>query len=294
MSRNFPFASARGLVFGMASMVLAAISSVSAPTAKAQTDYGDIALRVAEMLEDEHYLRHPFDDEMSERLLDIYIDYLDFSRVYFTQQDIDRFNSEYRTSLDEAVRSREIGAAYDIYGIYKERVRSRVALVKELLDKKDEFHFDSDRTVQISRKEAPYAKDGAEYEAMWHDLIEAEVLQETLRQEAAARAKREKEGKEKEIRPLDQNGGAESAPKPGPEADSSSEEKAGEPKVAETPAKKKDDEKEETPREIILKRYDRILDSVNSNDAEDVAVMFIKSMSRAYDPHSEYFSQSQY
>lgn len=264
----------------------AAIWSAFPPKAGAQTDYGDIALRVSEMLAEEHYLRQPFDDKMSERLLDIYIEYLDFSRVYFTQQDIDRFYSEYKTTLDDAIRNREIGAAYDIYGIYKERVRSRVAMVKELLDKKDEFHFDSDRTVQISRKDSPWAKDGAAgADALWHDLIEADLLQETLRQESAARAKREKEGKEKEIRPLDPK-----AEKP--ESDAPKKEAS----KAETKAKPKGkaDEKEETPKEIILKRYNRILESVNGNDAEDVAVMFIKSLSRAYDPHSEYFSQSQY
>jgi carboxyl-terminal processing protease len=275
--------------------VIFAAGLFQTPAARAQTDYGEIALRVADMLEEEHYLRQAFDDKMSERLLDIYIEYLDYSRVYFTQEDIDRFYSEYRTTLDDAIRNREIGAAYDIYGIYKERVRSRVALVKELLDKEGEFRFDSDRAVQISRKDSAWFKDGEEYEAAWHDLIEAEVLQETLRRESADRAKREKEGKVKEIRPLDGEAKPESTPKPGPGADASSQEKAEEePKLADAPAVKKDDDKDLTPKEIILKRYNRILDSVNDNDAEDVAVMFIKSLSRAYDPHSEYFSQSQY
>lgn len=280
----------------MATLILAAAALSVTPAARAQTDYGEIALRVTEMLEEEHYLRQSFDDKMSERLLDIYIEYLDFGRVYFTQEDIDRFYSEYRTTLDDGIRNREIGAAYDIYGIYKERVRSRVALVKELLDKKDEFHFDSDRTVQISRKDSAWFKDGKDYEDKWHDLIEAEVLQETLRREAADRAKREKESKVKEIRPLDSEAKPEAgaAPKAAPDADASSEEKDDAAKVAETPAATKGEKKEETPQEIILKRYDRILDSVNDNDAEDVAVMFIKSLSRAYDPHSEYFSQSQY
>lgn len=286
MSRILPVASVRGTFRRLLPVFLAAAGIAAAPRGQAQTDYGEIALRVTEMLEQEHYLRRNFDDSMSERLLDIYIEYLDFSRVYFTQEDIDRFYREYRTTLDDAIRNREIGAAYDIYGVYKERVRSRVALVKELLDKKDEFHFDSDRSVQISRKDSSWFKDGKEYEALWHDLVEAEVLQETLRREAADRAAREKEAKAKEIRPLQPDGspGAGSGEKkPAPEEA---------PKAA---GKEKGKEKEEeSPREIILKRYDRILDSVNDNDAEDVAVMFIKSLSRSYDPHSEYFSQSQY
>ena len=33
---------------------------------------------------------------------------------------------------------------------------------------------------------------------------------------------------------------------------------------------------------------------MNENNVEDVATLFIKSIARAYDPHSEYFSQQQY
>lgn len=234
--------------------------SVNVPArVSAQTDYGEIALRVAKMLEEEHYQRHLFDDEISERLLDNYIEYLDYSRVYFTQEDIDRFYNSYRHTLDDDVLRRDLSAAYDIYGVYKERVRSRVTLVKELLGANDEFHFDSDRSIQISRKDTKWPADDAASDQLWHDLIEGDLLQETLRKDS------------------------EDQPKPHPAGatpDLAPEKKAG--------------EKKETPREIINKRYTRILDSVNENDAEDVAVMFIKSLSRAYDPHSEYFSQSQY
>lgn len=253
------------------------------PRAAAQTDYGEIALKVAEMLEDEHYLRQPFDDSMSERLLDIFIEYLDYSRVYFTQEDIDRFYAEYRTELDDLIRDRDINAANDIYDVYQQRVKSRVALVKELLGKEDEFQFDSDRSVEISRKDSSWPADAEASDALWHDLIEGELLQETLRRESAAKAKKEKEA---DTPPSGDEGEGDS-----PSADASSEEASQTPKLA---SKKEDEKEEESPRELIIKRYDRVLESINGNDVEDVAVMFIKSLSRAYDPHSEYFSQSQY
>ncbi len=299
MSLKSPLFPNPGRFSGLLAAVTLAVSLLAGHRAQAQTDYGEIALRVSELLEDEHYLRQPFDDSMSERLLDIYIEYLDYSRVYFTQEDVDRFYNEYRTTLDDAIRNRDINAAYDIYGVYKERVRSRVALMKELLAKNDEFHFDSDRQVQISRKDSPWPADGAASDGLWHDLIEGELLQETLRQESAERAERESSGVKKSIRPLD--GKDQVDPNATPDPDASSEEKAGDtnPEIVkadgDAPAQdKKAEEKKETPREIIVKRYDRVLESVNGNDAEDVAVMFIKSLSRAYDPHSEYFSQSQY
>ena len=85
-------------------LAFAAVGFIPTQTcAQKQTDYGEIALRVSNMLAEEHYLRKAFDDEMSERLLDNYLEYLDYTRVYFTQKDIDRFYTEYKTTLDDAV-----------------------------------------------------------------------------------------------------------------------------------------------------------------------------------------------
>lgn len=267
------------------------------PGARAQTDYAEIAQRVATMLEEEHYLRHPFDDEMSERLLDNYLEFLDFGRIYFIQEDIDRFNKDYRHQLDDLIRQRNIDAANEIYGVYLERVRSRVDLVKKLLAE-GEFTFDSDRTILLSRKDAAWPKDMAASDQLWHDLLEGDLLQETLRQDAIQRREAEKgEPEPKKIRPLDAP--KEEAPEAKPDAPK--EEKASEAEADAADAPKKDppavaDAKKEpeAPKDVILKRYNRILESVNDNDAEDVAVMFLKALSRAYDPHSEYFSQSQY
>ncbi len=217
--------------------------------------YGDIALRVVNMLEDEHYLRQGFSDEMSSRVLDTYIEMLDYSRIYFTQADIDRFDAEFRFKIDDQVRNEVIPAAYEIYSVYEKRVRSRVKLAKSLL-KKNNFTFDSDRVVHASRKEADWAANEAEHDQLWRNLIESDLLREFIGKEAEKRAaeKAKAEGK---------------------------------------PAKKKE-EKDEDSHQKIEKRYDRILKAVTDNETEDVATFFMKAIARTYDPHSEYFSQSQY
>ncbi len=218
--------------------------------------HGDTALTVVNMLEEEHYLREGFDNDMSNRVLDTYLEMLDYSRIYFTKEDIDRFNKEYRENIDDQVRNQLILAAYDIYSVYEKRVRSRVELAKKLINDNN-FSFDSDRTIMISRKEADWAKAGEEHDQLWRNLIEGDLLRESILDEASKREeeKRKAEGKE--------------------------------------PRKKTDIEKT-SPQERITKRYDRILKSVSENETEDVATFFIKAISRAYDPHSEYYSQSQY
>ena len=65
--------------------------------------------------------------------------------------------------------------------------------------------------------------------------------------------------------------------------------------AGEEPKPKKDDaESKKSIYDKVSDRYDRILKRIKENTTEDVAALFIKSISAAYDPHSEYFSQQQY
>lgn len=241
---------------------LFALTFLASALAKAETQYGDLALRVTGMLEEEHFLREPFNDKMSKRVLDTYLEMLDFSRIYFTKQDIERFRKRYETKIDDQVRDEGIPAAYDIYSVYQERVNSRVAMVRELA-KPNTFDYDSDRTVQISRKDADWAAAGEEHDQLWRNLIEGDLIREKL----IADALKEKEAEEKAA--------AEEKGEPIPEREPSEEEK-------------------KSIYEKVSERYERILKRVNENNTEDVANLFIKSVARAYDPHSEYFSQQQY
>ena len=224
--------------------------------AKAETDFGDVAMRVAHMLRNRHYSRHDFDDAMSKRLLDNYLEYLDFNRVYLTQEDIDEFQSAYATKLDDSIYNLDIEPGHIMHERRLKRVEDRVAKIKDELEN-GTFDFSSDREVVQSRKEEPWPKDLAEADQIWHDILEAELLQEQLRIEGIEARKAEK--------------GAEPF-------------KEGE--QAKT-------EEEENPRERILKRYERYLESLKQDDDEDVANLFLTALATAYDPHSEYFSQSE-
>ena len=296
MLTRFPFLP-RPLACLLAVALTALGASFSTNTARAQADVGEIAQRVSDILSEEHYLQKPFDDAMSERTLKAYLDYLDYSRVYFTAEDVARFRKLYEQNLDDEVMVRNLSAAYDIYDVYKQRVRSRIDKVKTLLNN-HEFTFDSERSVQVSRKDADWPTDESASDKLWIDLIEGELLQETLRKEATDRAKAKEDAEKKDAKDKEADAPKTTAvpkaePKPGerieiPVPDGSDRTLV----VTEKTSKANDPPK--SPKEKIIERYDRILKSVEGNDAEDQAVILIKCIARAYDPHSEYFSQSQY
>ena len=232
-----------------------------APKLEAQTKYGELAARVTGMLEDEHFYRQAFDDKMSKRVLKTYLEMLDYSRIYFTSEDIESFNEKYLTTIDDEVRKESIPAATEIYSIYEERVRDRVNFAKSLA-KPDTFAYDSDRSIMITRKDAEWAPAGEAHDQLWRNLIEGDLIREKLIAEALA----EKEAEEEE-----------KASAEGKELE-----------------EKSDDKDKKDIYTKVSDRYDRIVKRVNENTTEDVATLFIKSIARAYDPHSEFFSQQQY
>ncbi len=229
---------------------------------KDNTNYGQVAMYVAAMLENRHYSRRDIDDQVSEELLGAYLGYLDYNRLYFTAADVAGFEKKYGTKLDSYLKEEgDISPALEIYELYKKRVTSRVATIKDFLEGR-EFKFESDATVERRRKDSPWPKDAADADSIWERMIENQLLEEELASIVKAKALAEK---------------AASAPQDG-------EEKKDAPATA---------KEEETPKQKIVDRYERFLKSLDDNDEEDICNLFLSSLASLYDPHSEYFSHSE-
>lgn len=252
--------------------VLAAFSLAVSP-APAETNFGQVAMHVAYMLQSQHYSHRDFDDELSAKLLQNYLNLLDFKHVFFTQEDVDGFKTKYDTTLDDHVLMRNIDPAIEIYDIYKARVQERIAFAKKTLAS-HKFTFDSDRKIELKRDKAPYPKNVAEQDKLWLDILEDNLLQEKLADDAKAEEARKKSEK----------------------AANKAAEKPAEPGAAKADAPKKETpdtankEEELTPPQRILKDYERLIESIQENDQEDVVDYFLSCLSAAYDPHTEYMS----
>ncbi len=249
-------------------------SLLTATPSPAETNFGQVAMHVAYMLQNQHYARQEFDDAVSKKVLDSYLNFLDFSHIYFTQQDVDKFKADYETSLDEHVLTRNISPALDIYYKYEERVKQRVAYAKKTLETK-KFTFDSNRSLEIKREKAPWPKDEASSDKLWSDLIEGDLLAEYLSDKARVEAKKKK-AEEKAKKAAETK---DAAPKP-------EEKTAAKPEVK--PAKV--EEAEDPPEKRVAKRYERLLEQLAENDQEDIVNYFLSCLATSYDPHTEYMS----
>ncbi len=164
------------------SLTLTAISLASTlalSPLQAKTDAEQVAVSVGRLLEEGHYTHQPLNDEVSKKFLKTYLELLDFSHLFFTQQDVDALNAKYGTAIDDDVLLGNLKPAYEIFDLYQKRVDDRVAKIKEYL-KKPPAEFKGDETLTLSRQKAPWPKDEAEADQMWTARIQNELLQEKL------------------------------------------------------------------------------------------------------------------
>src|SRR5438309_5621656 len=159
----------------LCAIVLAA--AVAVPPAIA-TSRETIAMSVGRLLEEGHYTRQKLNEDVSKKFLQTYLELLDFSHLFFTQEDVDALNAKYGSSMAGDILLGTLKPAYDIYALYTKRVDDRVAKIKELL--KQPVDFKSNATVELSRQKSAWPKDEAEADQLWRGRITNELLQEHL------------------------------------------------------------------------------------------------------------------
>jgi carboxyl-terminal processing protease len=148
-------------------------------------DDGSIAYITSRLLENFHYSQHPFDTEISQKFYDAYLDSYDSQHLYFLQSDIAEF-AHYRTNLDVLTLASHGNAdvlpAYKIYARFQERLHERAAYAESLLERGG-FKFDTDETVQVDRKDAPYPKNLDDAKHIWRQQVLYDFLHEKLNYE---------------------------------------------------------------------------------------------------------------
>jgi len=230
---------------------------------------GSVAYWTGWLLARNHYRQQPFDNQVSAKFLDRYLDTLDPRHDHFTEADIAEFEP-YRDTLDNLTMDRRDKAdttpAYKIFARYRERLAQRVAYAEELL-KNEKFEFNTDERIRIDRRDAPYPRDLDEAKQLWRQRLRYEYLQERL---GRTNPKKSDTAAAKKEAPLN----LEDVPKP-----------------VELKVEKKTVEEEIV--ELLTRRYRRNLHFFEEWDHDDVMQAYLTALANVYDPHSDYFNKSQ-
>ncbi|MBV9642722.1 MAG: carboxy terminal-processing peptidase [Verrucomicrobia bacterium] len=141
-------------------------------------DPRQVAITVGRLLEQGHYSRQKLDAETSKRILETYLENLDYNKLFFNQEDVDQFNRKYGANLGDSILLGDLQPAREIYSVFKVRVEDRIGKIRQLLKK--DYTFKSSRTVALDRRKEPWPVNIADADTLWKDRIEGELLQEKL------------------------------------------------------------------------------------------------------------------
>ncbi|MBX3713656.1 MAG: carboxy terminal-processing peptidase [Lysobacter sp.] len=151
---------------------LTAQADAGSPSAEQAT----AAKLVYGLLSDSRYAYRPraLDDKLSAEVFKRYLESLDSGKLFFTAADIAKLET-YRVRLDDAIKSGEVGPAFEIFNLYQTRVKERVVHARALLDK-DIFTFDGDDRWEYDREHAPWPADAAELDRLWQQSVRNDWL----------------------------------------------------------------------------------------------------------------------
>ena len=141
-----------------------------------EPEYGEITQKIIRQLTRNHYAEIVFDDTFSSEMLDSFIETLDGARMYFTQDDINEFET-YRTRLDDLLTDGDVGFGYLIFNRYRERLMERLIYsLKRIEEDPSEFDFTLDEHIIVDRSEEPWPASESDLTEIWRKRVKSNVL----------------------------------------------------------------------------------------------------------------------
>jgi carboxyl-terminal processing protease len=169
-----------GKVFGLllgstlaGSLAFAAVQPAESLELKPSMDQRYATNLATRFLTNWHYKDTKLDDDLSRVIFEQYIELLDPNRSYFLASDIEAFK-RYEESLDDALRHSDLQPAYEIFNIYLDRVRERVAFSRNAAHQPMDFTIDE--YYQFDRSEAPWAESMADLDEIWRKRVKNDYL----------------------------------------------------------------------------------------------------------------------
>lgn len=139
---------------------------------------GSIARATGAVLTQGHYRQTPLDNDISRTFFTNYLSALDYSRLVFTQSDIDEFGKRYAEQLDDLTKAGDASPAFEIFRRYLERLEERNTFAQKLLEQP--IDFTADERFNPQRDKVAWPADTAAAENLWRLRVKFDVLQGRL------------------------------------------------------------------------------------------------------------------
>ena len=130
-----------------------------------------------EILSSLHYSPQDLNDEFSQRVFDLYIQSLDYSKMYFTKDQIDIL-STYKNSIDDQIRS----GSLDFFNLSIELIDSQTKKIQEYYTKvlEQPIDYTVNETININSDKRDYCTSQSELEDYWRKYLKYQILAEMI------------------------------------------------------------------------------------------------------------------
>ncbi|MFN3191056.1 MAG: carboxy terminal-processing peptidase [Aureliella sp.] len=205
---------------------------------------------VAKLMDENHFSKHPLDDEISTRAFDRFLSSLDPLKLYFLKSDVEEFTSD-KAKLDEFAKAGSMTFGFTVFKRFLQRVDERIDTANKEIDAEHDFTLDE----KLARDPdvIDYPADEAEANDRMRKQIKYSLL--VLESEKIRAEKDAENGKERTEAETVLNG-----------------------------------DPNEDPREKLKRRYRNIKRRWHQFDADELLELYVSSITTSFDPHTSYMS----
>ena len=222
-------------------------------------ELGIITELASALIANSHYRQHKLDNKISSKIFDAYFKTLDPGKIYFTKQDIKRFE-KYRYYLDDLTEKGNSDFAFEVYQYYLQRFRIYRKFAEDMLKKG--FDFTKNENIQADRSKLTRCENLTELKEVWRKRLKSDVLYFRLLKHSMQ---------------LDKDNAINAAKKDG--------------KVDKKAAKMLEKMwSKQTPEQKILKRLRDIYNEMSQKSQLSILSFYLTCVAQTYGPHSSYFS----
>lgn len=169
--------------------VIAVLLCVAAQPASALIEYTqkqrETIVELIDQLEGRHYASVDYNDQLSSRHLDAYIENLDRGKMYFIASDIAEFE-KFRTVMDDDLAEGKLDAGFIIFNRFQERLEARLnSLIESLPTVVAGLDFTREESYLIDADEQPWAASAEALDDRWRKHIKNQVLSLKLAEKPA-------------------------------------------------------------------------------------------------------------
>ena len=123
-----------------------------------------------------HYSTQIIDDQLSQKLLNTYIDRLDSPKRFFLAADIEEFK-QWQYKLDDLAKRGDVSAAFFIFNRLRERAIDQLTRnIAFLENNKKQFDFTLNETILIDSKQRSWFADTAMADDFWRKAMKDSMI----------------------------------------------------------------------------------------------------------------------